>query len=228
MAVSWSTTDGKIYMFSGKRPGTDYLCCEFDVCDVRTMNWESWTNSFSREFSPIGPRPPLQNASATFLSIRSWRYLFLLGGHDGTEINSKVIAFNVNTKVWFVSNPGLPARGRKPIGFVPAPPPVGPYIICGWVASPFSNDDSYLVPELYHYKLPPVQEVECLDVKQKLWELELDLQSFVAIGRRLYMFGHDRDETDVNTVYPVCIELDVLVQTYSGDLLRMAGTFCPY
>ncbi|KAK0194615.1 hypothetical protein F5146DRAFT_444383 [Armillaria mellea] len=348
--VAVDDKDGEIYMFGGKRPGTDDLCCDFNVCDVRTMKWENWTNSFSREFSPTGPLPPLQNASATFLKIHGWRYVFLFGGYDGTEINSQLIAINVNTKVWSVvpvegtvaprmdaamvgignrlyvfggrqrfdhdssnlnsysiaectdarwkwickdvpypphvpdlgfggkaltvyggkqvlltvgristnahidmnpgntvlfhckhctfqfasqtegifptglhwyfahmieasppvSNPGPPARGRKPIAFVPAPPPADPYaIICGWVASPFSIDDSYLVPELYRYKLPPIQEVECLDVKQKLWELELDLQYFIAIGRRLYMFGHDSDETDANTVYTVCVELDM-------------------
>lgn len=35
---------GKIYMFGGKRPGTDALCCDFNVCDARTMNWEDWTS----------------------------------------------------------------------------------------------------------------------------------------------------------------------------------------
>ncbi|KAK0484503.1 hypothetical protein IW261DRAFT_1331192 [Armillaria novae-zelandiae] len=114
-----------------------------------------------------------------------------------------------------VSNPGLPARYQKPIEFVPALPPVDPYaIICRWVASPFSIDGSYLVPEFYRYRLPPVQKVECqVDVKQKLWELELDLQSFIAVGRRLYMFGHDSDETDANTVYTVCVELDMQEMT---------------
>ncbi|KAK0224097.1 hypothetical protein IW262DRAFT_1548206 [Armillaria fumosa] len=231
----------------------------------------------------------LGKLDSTFLSIHGWRYIFLFGGYDGTEINSKLIAINVNTKVWSVvpiegtvapridaamvgiedrlyifggrqrfehgntvffhckhcafqsasetegvfpmglhwyfahtiealppvSNPGLPARGRRPIEFVPAPPPVDPYaIICGWVASPFSNDDSYLVPELYRYVLPPVQEVECLDMKQKLWELELNLQSFIAVGRKLYMFGHDdSDETDAHTVYTVCVELDTQERT---------------
>ncbi len=37
---------GKIYMFGGKRPGTDDLCCDFNVCDARTMNWENWTVRF--------------------------------------------------------------------------------------------------------------------------------------------------------------------------------------
>ncbi|KAK0460699.1 uncharacterized protein EV420DRAFT_1533721 [Desarmillaria tabescens] len=339
---------GKIYMFGGKRPGTDDLCCDFNVCDVRTMNWQDWTNSLSREFAPSGPLPPLQNASATFLNIHGWRYVFLFGGYDGTEINSQLVAINVSTKVWSivpvegivaprmdaamvgienrlyifggrqsfeygspnfrsfsvaecidsrwkwiykdmpypphisdlgfggralavyggkqilltpgrklsddcidmnsgnmvlfhckhgtfqsasqtegvfpvglhwyfaytieasqpVLNPAPPSRGRKPIEFVPGPPPADPYaIICGWISSPYSSNN-HLVPELYRYQLPPVQEVECLDVKQKLWELELDLQSFIAVGRRLYIFGHDNDETDADTRYTVCIELD--------------------
>ncbi|KAJ6588127.1 hypothetical protein B0H19DRAFT_977992 [Mycena capillaripes] len=97
-------------------------------------------------------------------------------------------------------------RGRPPRN--PLPPPHSPIaampahdfppsvVIVAWVTH--SEKDGDLVPEAWQYFLPPAERIRCLDLREKLWALNLDLQAFVAVGNRLVLLGSEegRESTD--------------------------------
>ena len=73
-------------------------------------------------------------------------------------------------------------------------------LICGWVPVP---DSENLAPEIWKFILPPVEEMQCLNIRQSIFDLNLDLQCFVAVGGRFLLLG-----TTDSLVYNVCIEID--------------------
>ncbi|KAJ6588116.1 hypothetical protein B0H19DRAFT_1226040 [Mycena capillaripes] len=54
-----------------------------------------------------------------------------------------------------------------------------------------SAEDEDLVPELWQYSLPPVERIRCLGLREKLWQLDLDLREFVAVDNRLLLLGSE-------------------------------------
>ncbi|KAJ7450828.1 hypothetical protein FB451DRAFT_988361, partial [Mycena latifolia] len=89
-------------------------------------------------------------------------------------------------------------RGRPPkyappveVPTVPAlpthnfPPSV---VIFAWVKLAADGDE--LVPEAWQYFLPPAERIRCLNLGRLLGELNLDLQSFIAVGNRLLLLGN--------------------------------------
>lgn len=75
-----------------------------------------------------------------------------------------------------------------------------PAIISAWMP----HGTGYLVPELWKYSLPPDEECRCLDLRQTIWALELDLQAFVVVDGRAFLLGR---ESDTDTVWNVCVEV---------------------
>jgi len=73
-------------------------------------------------------------------------------------------------------------------------------IICAWVR----HDNQHLVPELWKYSLPPDEICECLNFRQKIWALNLDLQKFVIIGGRSFLLGRQSDD---DLVWNICVEI---------------------
>lgn len=72
---------------------------------------------------------------------------------------------------------------------------------------PYAEDE--LVPELWHYLLPPTEEIQCLNVREEVSALNLDLKHSVVVGgNRLILLGttcerHDQEDA----VYNVSLEL---------------------
>ncbi|KAJ7337519.1 hypothetical protein DFH08DRAFT_705312 [Mycena albidolilacea] len=60
-------------------------------------------------------------------------------------------------------------------------------VIVAWVQHTVGSED--LVPEAWQYILPPGERIRCLNLREKLWDLNLDLQTFVAVGSRLLLLG---------------------------------------
>lgn len=100
---------------------------------------------------------------------------------------------------------GLPPR--EGLAIAPSHPSI---VIVGWINSP--DDEGYLVPEVWHYFIPPKERVQCFNLHRKLWALDLDLQTFITVNGRHFLFGVDGDNAvayNRNTVYNVCVELDL-------------------
>ncbi|KAF9025743.1 hypothetical protein BDZ89DRAFT_1068110 [Hymenopellis radicata] len=74
-------------------------------------------------------------------------------------------------------------------------------LICGWVSIPGSTD---LAPEIWKFVLPPVEKMQCLNIRQKILNLEMDLQCFIAVGGRFFFLGSGNMET-----YNLCLEVDL-------------------
>ncbi|KAJ7672415.1 hypothetical protein DFH06DRAFT_1319837 [Mycena polygramma] len=96
---------------------------------------------------------------------------------------------------------GRPPKNPRPES--PAPIAVMPThgfppsaVIVGWV--PHGIADGDLVPEFWQYSLPPAERIRCLDLREKLWDLNLDLQEFVGVGNRLFLLGNQdgRESSD--------------------------------
>ncbi|SJL10736.1 uncharacterized protein ARMOST_14130 [Armillaria ostoyae] len=100
---------------------------------------------------------------------------------------------------------GLPPRDA--LAVAPSRPSI---VIMGWINSP--DDEEYLVPEVWQYFIPPKERVQCFHLHRKLWALDLDLQTFITVNGRHFLFGVDGDNDIVynrNAVYNVCVELDL-------------------
>ncbi|KAG7445267.1 uncharacterized protein BT62DRAFT_187317 [Guyanagaster necrorhizus] len=352
-AIAVDDANGRIYMYGGQRPDTiDQWSCDFNVCSVNDMSWQTWTLSLGVPFKKPKPLPCLYRAASTFLRMYGCEYVFLFGGcdDDTSQISSKLIAIDVSAKIWayvnvkgdiapridaamvgignrlyvFGGRPNGNVEGRSilrsysvaecdeychwswivedepytadvpNLGFgggafpiydgmkilltpgrihttaditmsennvvffhtenrtfqsvsktngnfpsnlqwynsyavkpsqrtsIPLPraaglPPrealtVGPShpftVIVGWIKSP--DHEGYLVPEVWQYFIPPKERVQCLNLHRKLWALDLDLQTFITVNGRHFLFGVDEDDvSSKNTVYNVCVELDL-------------------
>lgn len=78
---------------------------------------------------------------------------------------------------------------------------VGPSVlIVGWI--PFGDDG--LVPEFWKYSLPPDEHCICLNLRQRLWDLDLDLQMFAVVGGRMFFFGRSSHQ---DLTYNTCVEV---------------------
>lgn len=75
-------------------------------------------------------------------------------------------------------------------------------LICAWLP----HEEDSLVPEIWRYMLPPVEECRCLGVREKVWDLDLDLQSFVVVGHRMFLLGYSGDEQE-EAVWDVAVEI---------------------
>jgi hypothetical protein len=67
-------------------------------------------------------------------------------------------------------------------------------VIVAWVRHTETED--VLVPEIWQYFPPPVHRIRCLDLRETFWDLNLDLQSFVALGNRMLLFGSEEGHDD--------------------------------
>lgn len=74
--------------------------------------------------------------------------------------------------------------------------------ICAWL--PYNAE--HLVPEIYEYLLPPDEEVRCLGLRDTLWALDLDLQSYLVVGSRSFLLGYN-DKDCAEPVWNVCVEI---------------------
>jgi hypothetical protein len=80
-------------------------------------------------------------------------------------------------------------------------------LFCAWI--PSRIDRNYLVPEIYRYLLPPTEECECLDLQDKIWQTDLDLQSFVVVKGKVYLLGFDGDVTRQRAVWNVAVKVQI-------------------
>jgi len=80
-------------------------------------------------------------------------------------------------------------------------------LLCVWIPSRINC--KYLVPEIYRYLLPPIEECECLDLQDKIWNTDLDLQNFVVVKGKVYLMGFDGDEARERAVWNVAVEVQI-------------------
>lgn len=76
-------------------------------------------------------------------------------------------------------------------------------LLCGWV--PYSEDE--LVPELWQYLPPPAEEFRCLNVREEISVLDLDLQHCIVVGGRLILLGTTCEREKEDAVYNLSAEL---------------------
>jgi hypothetical protein len=89
-------------------------------------------------------------------------------------------------------------------------------MLVAWVKH--TADDDALVPEAWLYSLPPAERIRCLDIREAVWDLNIDLQAFVAVGNRLFLLGShegrevsDRENTGMEVDKPLP-RLDIAVE----------------
>jgi hypothetical protein len=72
----------------------------------------------------------------------------------------------------------------------PLPTPLTPYsvIICAFVDVPDTDD---VAPEIWHLQLSPEERIECLNIKQKIWDLDADFQGSAYIDGQVRILGTD-------------------------------------
>ncbi|KAJ7243581.1 hypothetical protein B0H12DRAFT_1188503 [Mycena haematopus] len=114
------------------------------------------------------------------------------------------------------SHPESPSKPRKGGRHKSATSPTTPtsdfpdsVVVVAWVKHAADGDD--LVPEAWQYLLPPAERIHCLKLGEKLWDLDLDLEDFVAVGNRLILLGVRADNTQM-VVHRPLLRWDVLVE----------------
>jgi hypothetical protein len=75
-------------------------------------------------------------------------------------------------------------------------------LMCAWIP----EGEEYFCPEIWEYLLHPHEEIRCLNLRQEIWDLDLDLQAFCTVGTSAYLLGYD-DKCDKRPVWNVCVEL---------------------
>ncbi|KAJ7753889.1 hypothetical protein B0H14DRAFT_2979706 [Mycena olivaceomarginata] len=86
---------------------------------------------------------------------------------------------------------GRPPKNPAPAAATPVVPTPASFqdsvMLVAWVKH--TADDDALVPEAWLYSLPPAERIRCLDIREAVWDLNIDLQAFVAVGNRLFLLG---------------------------------------
>lgn len=77
-------------------------------------------------------------------------------------------------------------------------------IICGW--TPYPNTDD-LIPEFWEYLPFPEDKIMCLNVSQKIWDMDQDLQGIASTKGRLFLLGRDKPEVNLWDIYVEATDL---------------------
>ncbi|TFK69845.1 hypothetical protein BDN72DRAFT_839893 [Pluteus cervinus] len=92
------------------------------------------------------------------------------------------------------ASPSPSSREESPLTDLSSPPPSPPpsnpnlpLLVGGWT----SRNPNETIPELWECNLEkPSEGMRCLHVREKLAELKLDVQVFIACGRRVFILGY--------------------------------------
>lgn len=79
-------------------------------------------------------------------------------------------------------------------------------IICGWTPYTGTGD---VVPEFWEYLPFPEDKMTRLNVSEKIWDLDRDLQGIASMGGRLFLLGRDNPEVDL---WDICVEVTNLIK----------------
>lgn len=79
-------------------------------------------------------------------------------------------------------------------------------MICGWTPYTGTGD---VIPEFWEYLPFPEDKITCLNVSQKIWDLDRDLQGIASMGGRLFLLGRDKPDVDL---WDICVEVTDLVR----------------
>lgn len=74
--------------------------------------------------------------------------------------------------------------------------------------------------ELWKYFLPPEEKISCLQLRERLWDLDQDLQTFVAVGSRFFLLGNEpsRNARPEDAKFNICTEI-ILAETGASRYL---------
>nr|GAT48216.1 predicted protein [Mycena chlorophos] len=86
-----------------------------------------------------------------------------------------------------------PAKRPRLLGYEAEEPFPPSAIIVGWVKHAGDN----LSPEIWQYMLPPTQSIVCLELKEKVYRLDLDLEDFAVVGNRMILLGNSGKKTSL-------------------------------
>nr|GAT48215.1 predicted protein [Mycena chlorophos] len=67
-------------------------------------------------------------------------------------------------------------------------------IIAGWIRPEQGGEN--ITPEVWQYAIPPSETIRCLGIKDKIYNLELNLQDFLVVGGRMLLFGSTSGEDE--------------------------------
>ncbi|KAJ7059260.1 hypothetical protein C8F01DRAFT_1059307 [Mycena amicta] len=70
-------------------------------------------------------------------------------------------------------------------------------VIMGWVGHPGPGEPDDLATEVWQYMVPPTERIMCLDLKDELYNLDLDLQDFIVVANRMFLLGNKGEKTTV-------------------------------
>ncbi|KAJ7476912.1 hypothetical protein B0H11DRAFT_2031175 [Mycena galericulata] len=118
--------------------------------------------------------------------------------------------------------PGRPPKNPSPETPIPPHIPTNSFppsvVIFAWVRH--SPDDDALVPEAWQYFLPPTERIRCLNLCSLIWDLNLDLRTFVAVGNQIFLMGSEQGfvEDDQMMVDRPVPRVDVAIEISSQYL----------
>jgi hypothetical protein len=140
--------------------------------------------------------------------------------HIPAKISGDVLPHQVS---WYESFPVTASLDNHPprsAGARTSTDPVlsltSPFVIfCTWLPRP----DGYISLELWQYFLPPEEKISCLQLRDKLWDLDLDLQAFVTVGNRFFLLGYEAPQgaRPEAAKFNLCTEI-----VLAGDVVRRA------
>jgi hypothetical protein len=74
---------------------------------------------------------------------------------------------------------------------------------------PYPNTDD-LIPEFWEYLPFPEDKITCLNVSQKIWDMDQDLQGIASMKGHLFLLGREKPEVNLWDIY---VEVTDLVRS---------------
>lgn len=97
-------------------------------------------------------------------------------------------------------------------GIQPLLSPCPSVVFGAWVPQPGAPE--FITPEIYQYLLPPEEQLNCLNLREKIFSLNIDLQIFVVVAGRYFLLGWKEENEDVKgennnepRFYNTCVEI---------------------
>ncbi|KAJ6552219.1 hypothetical protein DFH09DRAFT_1038828 [Mycena vulgaris] len=216
MSASLVAIENQLFIFGG-RPNSDETSPAIRTYSIAVYNPDTrWTWMVSD--APMPPDLPLLGFNIQATPVYGGQKILLTQGRvqDNKPIDlsrESTIFFHTQNRTF---QDARATMGQFPTGIswlrlgsvVPGPRPIPATIpalpthnftpsvvIFAWVNHPVHPEN--LLLEAWQYFLPPTERIRCLNLSEKLWDLDLDLQSFVAVGNRLLLLGSEEGKESI-------------------------------
>lgn len=207
--------DNRIYIFGGKREfdaqapcHASYSIAEYSL-DKGVWSWVVCDHPYPAHVPSLGHggtamavydgkkvllTPGRLGKSSSTIDLSSEKLVFFHTENHTFHVpaqNSGELPHEVSWYQSFPVTPSLHMYSRSPrkagpkISTCSTPSPF--VIFCTWIPRP----DEYVALELWKYFVPPEEKISCLQLQERLWDLDLDLQIFVVVGSRFFLLGSE-------------------------------------